>query len=64
MDIKDIIKSYGYNDYYEMNSGRIFKLSDIQYDKERDISKVPVTKDEEFIGYINIPGDIKHEIAP
>lgn len=64
MDIKDIIKSYGYNDYYEMNSGRTFQLSDIQYDKERDTSKIPVTQDEEFIGYINIPGDIKQEIAP
>ena len=63
MDIKDIIKSYGFNDYYEMNTGRIFHLSDIQYDKKRDISKIPVTQDEEFIGYINIPGDIKQEIA-
>ena len=42
MDIKDIAKMYGKTDYYEMMTGRIFKLSKATYSKETDTTIVPI----------------------
>ena len=38
MDIKDIIKTYGKNDYYEMNTGKIYHLSKMT---KIDVNKKP-----------------------
>lgn len=62
MDIKDIIKSYGLNDYYEMSSARIFKISQAKYNKETNKTSIPVTRDGDFLGTIEIDGDIKEII--
>lgn len=69
MDIKNIIDLYGFNDYYEMSTGRLYELSNISYDPIRKISTIPVLQqngeDGKYyqIGNIQIPGNIKEEMG-
>ena len=53
MRLEEIVKTYGWNDYYEMGTGRIFMLSQA---KEicKGVSEVPVSQDGEIIGYVKV----------
>lgn len=62
MKIEEIIETYGKNDYYEMSTGRIFKLSEMSYNPFLDITNIPVFENGEFIGFINLMGDYVNEI--
>lgn len=55
MDIIEIIKTYGKNDYYEMQTGRIFALSKMVFDGQCTI--IPVYEDGEFVGTMSLKGD-------
>lgn len=57
MDIKEIIKTYGKVDYYEMRTGRIFKLSEMKYDEKNDETIIPVNIDGDTYNVIKVPGD-------
>ena len=61
MNIKDIAKMYGKTDYYEMMTGRIFKLSKATYSKETDTTIVPVDQDGDYYGDIKVKGNIFDE---
>lgn len=63
MSLEEIIKTYGNkSDYYDMPSGKIFRISEMHYDKEKDISYIPIwDSDLEggfiFSGYGELKGD-------
>ena len=59
MDIREIIRTYGTTDYYEQNTGRIFKLSEMKYDGIKDETSIPVDQDGDLIGFIKLPGDAR-----
>lgn len=61
MDIKEIIKMYGKTDYYEMMTGRIFKMSQATYDQYTDTTFIPVDQDGDYCGDIKIKGNIFDE---
>lgn len=46
---------YGKNDYYEMQTGRIFALSKMSFDGQCTI--IPVYEGREFVGTISVKGD-------
>lgn len=50
MKLEDIAKSYGMNDYYDMNTGRIYKLSEATDAGDGKLS-VPVEENGRIIGY-------------
>ena len=62
MDIIEIYKMYGKTDYYDFNTGRIFRLSKMEYVKSMDVTRIPVIEDGEFIGYVQMTGDVENEI--
>lgn len=53
MDLKEIVKMYGWNDYYDMPTGRIFHLSKAVEESE-GVFQVPVSEDGELIGYAKL----------
>lgn len=55
--LEQIIKTYGKNDYYEMQTGRIFLLSKMQYHLFSDETIVPVEYDGQIVGTIKLKGD-------
>lgn len=57
MDIKEIIKTYGKNDYYEMQTGRIFHLSQMKYHLYDNTTRIPVSENGNLIGEIKVKGD-------
>ncbi len=58
MDIGEIIKTYGKNDYMDMNiPGRIFHISQMEYHLFDDTTRVPVSEDGVLIGYVKLKGD-------
>lgn len=58
MDIGEIIKTYGKNDYMDMNTpGRIFHISQMKYHLFDDTTRVPVSEDGVLIGYVKLKGD-------
>ena len=60
MDIKSIINTYGViADYYDMNSGRIYKFSMATYNPDTNKSSIPVSLDGDIIGTVTIDGDIR-----
>lgn len=65
MKIEEIIKTYGHNDYYEMETGRLFKLSQMEYNLFRNVTKVPFAEPNGIVGYIELEGNYvcgkKHE---
>ena len=49
---------YGKHDYMDMNCpGRIYKLSEMTYDKEKDTTAVPVVEDGNYLGNCLLKGD-------
>lgn len=50
MKLEDIARSYGMNDYYDMHTGRIYKLSEAT-DAGNGKLSVPVVEDGRLIGY-------------
>lgn len=57
MKIEEIIKTYGKNDYYDMNTGRIYKLSEMHYNKVMKKTRVYVEKMGVVIGQVYLEGD-------
>ena len=57
MDIKDIIKTYGKNDYYEMNTGKIYHLSKMSYHLFNNTTWIPVSENGELVGEIKLEGN-------
>lgn len=58
MRLEDIIAMYGKHDYMDMNCpGRIYKLSEMTYDKEKDTTAVPVVEDGNYLGDCLLKGD-------
>lgn len=58
MDIKEIIKTYGKNDYYEMQTGRIFQLSKMEYHLYSNETWIPVLENGKVIGCIKEKGNL------
>ena len=57
MSIEEIVKKYGKNDYFDMNTGIIYHLSNMSYHLYGNVTKIPCTKDGEFIGNVEVKGD-------
>lgn len=58
MFMKDIIETYGKEDYMDMkNPGRIYHLSKMEYHLFDDTTRVPVSEDGKIIGYVKLKGD-------
>ena len=57
MTIQEIIETYGKNDYYDMNTGKIYKLSEMKYFKEDDITEIPVDK-AGILEFVSVKGDL------
>lgn len=53
MTLQRFVDTYGCVDYYEMNTGRVFHLSDVKNEPD-GIVKVPVSEDGNFIGYAEV----------
>ena len=61
-NLKEIAKMYGSGiDYYDMNSGRIYHLSQSTYDAKNNTTSVPVTVDGDFIGNATMEGKIEED---
>lgn len=50
MKLEEIVKQYGYNDYYDMNTGKTYKLSEVEKYHDGKL-KVPVYENGNFIGF-------------
>lgn len=57
MDIKDIIKTYGKNDYYDMNTGKIYHLSQMSYHLFDNTTRIPVSEEGQIIGEVRLEGN-------
>ena len=58
MSFEDIVKTYGKNDYMDMNNpGRIYHLSKMEYHLFDDTTRIPVSEDGKIIGYVKLKGD-------
>ena len=57
MKLEEIIKTYGRNDYYDMNTGRIYKISQMEYHLFDNTTHVPVYENGDFIGIVKLKGD-------
>lgn len=57
MDIKDIVKMYGKVDYYEMQTGRIYHLSQMSYHLFDNTTRIPVSENGRIIGEIKLEGN-------
>ncbi len=55
MTLEKIVEMYGWNDYMDMNTGRIYQLSQ-STDNGDGTSKVPVVEDGNLIGYASMKG--------
>ena len=55
MTLEKIVEMYGWNDYYDMNTGYIYQLSQ-SVDNGDGTSKVPVVEDGNLIGYATMKG--------
>ena len=61
MDINDIIKTYGFNDYLDMNTGRIYHLSKMEYHLFFNKTYIPVSEDGKIIGNVEVEGNLLGE---
>ena len=50
MSLETIIEMYGWNDYYEMLTGKTYLLSQARV-TENGLTRIPVEQDGEIIGY-------------
>lgn len=50
MSLEQIVGTYGWNDYYDMHTGRIYHLSQVVDNKDGTLS-VPVSEDGYIIGH-------------
>ena len=58
MKLEEIIKTYGKNDYMDMNCpGRIYHLSKMEYHLFDNTTHVPVSEDGNVIGIVKLKGD-------
>ena len=57
MKLEEIIKTYGNVDYYEMGTGRTFKLSEMTYNLYRNVTNVPVIEPNGAKGYVELSGN-------
>ena len=55
MTLEKIVEMYGWNDYMDMNTGRIYQLSQ-SVDNGDGTSKVPVTENGNLVGYATMKG--------
>ena len=55
MTLEKIVEVYGWNDYMDMNTGRIYQLSQ-PIDNGDGTSRVPVVEDGSLIGYASMKG--------
>ena len=62
MKLEEIIKTYGKNDYYEMNTGRTFQLSKMQYHLFSNETIIPVEQCGKIIGTVKLKGDWTNEV--
>ena len=61
VDIKDIISMYGFVDYMDPNTFRIYHIPEAKYDSETDTTEIPVSLDNSVIGVVKLSGDIREE---
>ena len=54
MRLEEIIEMYGWNDWFEQSSGRIFKLSEAFNTEKGAIVPVIDTLDGELIGHVTV----------
>lgn len=59
MKIEEVIKTYGAVDYYDMPTGRIFKISQATYNPTTNKSTIPVSCDGDIIGTVSVDGDVR-----
>lgn len=55
MTLEEIVEMYGWNDYMDMNTGKVYQLSN-SIDNGDGTSKVPVTDNGRLIGYATMKG--------
>lgn len=55
MTLEKIVEMYGWNDYMDMNTGRIYQLSQ-SIDNGDGTSRVPVVEGGSLIGYASMKG--------
>lgn len=59
MSIREIIDMYGkYADYYDFNTGAIYRISAMYYDRDRNKTIIPVSVGKLNIGYAEEEGDL------
>ena len=58
MDIKEIIKTYGKYDYYEMSTGKLYRLSEMEYSLYHNKTIIPVTRPDGTTERIGIEGNL------
>lgn len=57
MTVEQIIQTYGKNDYYDMNNGRTYHISQMEYHLFDNSTYVPVSESGEMIGIVKLKGD-------
>lgn len=57
MTVEQIIKTYGKNDYYDMNTGRTYHISQMEYHLFDNSTHIPVSESGEIIGIVKLKGD-------
>lgn len=56
MFLEQIVKKYGWTDYYDVDTGYVYRLSDItvclqRHTRGTSVISVPITQNGELIGY-------------
>lgn len=57
MNLEQIIETYGKNDYMDMNTGRIYHLSKMEYHLFDNTTRVPVSENGVIIGEVKLKGN-------
>ena len=63
MDLKEVIKMYGWVDYLDIHTNRIYHLGNSSYNVDTNKTEVPVSEDGTLIGVVNLSGDVKTELG-
>lgn len=58
MDIKEIYEMYGKVDYYEMQTGRIYHFSRMEYHLFNNQTYIPVSENGIEIGVVKVEGNL------
>lgn len=57
MKLEEIIEMYGKNDYMDMNTGKVYHLSKMEYHLYDNTTRVPVSENGYMIGEVKLKGN-------